>query len=93
MFECLERLCVQRGIDVGANSRLIFRRPAAQGGSLLEMGGTVDAALRGNFEIELRAEARRVSISRFARQSITIFMTMDEYTASQYVEYNVVKVW
>ena len=93
LFECLERLCVQRGIDVGANSRLIFRRPAAQGGSLLDMGGTVDAALRGNFEIELRAEARRVSISRFARQSITIFMTMDEYTASQYVEYNVVKVW
>lgn len=92
LYECLERLCVQRGIDVGSDSRLIFRRPAAQGGSLLDMGGTVDAALRGNFEIELRKEARRVSISRFARQSITIFMTMDEFTASQYVEYNVVKV-
>ena len=85
--DCMLLVCGQRRI--AHDDRLLFRRPGR--GTLLDMRGTVDS-LRNDFDVRMCREARRVSISRLARQSLLMMMPMDEFAASRYVEYNVVKI-
>ena len=87
LSDCVRLLCKQRKFDF--NECFAFRR--LESGPYLEMNSTVDA-LNENYKVQLVYKPRRVSFRRIGRESIALLVNMDEFNASQYTEYNVVKI-